>query len=64
VKTTSNPSTDGQIPPLAGPALVVDRWATWARLWFPESGLTTWVDLAEVGFEPVPAASSDAPCAN
>jgi hypothetical protein len=35
----------------AQPALVLARWHSWVRLYFPATGETAWVDLREVGFE-------------
>ena len=32
-------------------ALVLARWNSWVRLYFPATGETSWVDLREVGFE-------------
>ena len=32
-------------------ALVLARWNSWVRLYFPDTGETAWVDLREVGFE-------------
>ena len=55
--TEENERPDG-IPSRPAAALVLARWNSWARLWFPESGTTTWVDLATVGFETVPAPGS------
>lgn len=48
--------------PRPGAALVLERWNSWARLYFPETQEWTWVDLAETGFErlPRPAASAEA----
>lgn len=36
-------------------ARVLALQGTWAKLWFPESDETLWVDLAQVEFEPAPA---------
>ena len=33
------------------PALVLARWNSWVRLYYPATGETAWVDLREVGFE-------------
>jgi hypothetical protein len=33
------------------PALVMARWNSWVRLYYPSTGEMTWVDLREVGFE-------------
>ena len=41
----AEPSDDGQR------ALVLARWNSWVRLYFPETGEMAWVDLREVGFE-------------
>ena len=32
-------------------ALVLARWNSWVRLYFPDTGEMAWVDLREVGFE-------------
>ena len=45
------------VPPAPGAALVLERWNSWARLYFPETQEWAWVDLAEVPFAPLPAAS-------
>ena len=43
---------DNEPPAEAGqPALVVARWNSWVRLYYPGTGEMTWVDLREVGFE-------------
>ena len=39
-------------PPPPRPALVLERWNSWARVFFPDTQEWTWVDLAEVPFEP------------
>jgi hypothetical protein len=43
---TFEPSTAAQVLALNG---------TWAKLWFPESDETLWVDLTQVEYEPVVA---------
>lgn len=48
-------------PPVPGAALVLQRWNSWAKVWFPETDSTTWVNLAEVGFDCVAAAGSAPP---
>ncbi len=45
-----NPSTE------ATPVQVVDRWNSWVRVLFPETGETTWVDLSETDYRPLDAA--------
>jgi hypothetical protein len=39
--------------PQPGAALVLERWNSWARIYFPDTGEWTWVNLAEVGFSAV-----------
>ena len=34
-------------------ALVLARWNSWVRLYFPKTGDVLWVDLREVGYEVV-----------
>ena len=34
-------------------ALVLARWNSWVRLYFPKTGDVLWVDLNEVGYEVV-----------
>ena len=34
-------------------ALVLARWNSWVRLYFPKTGDILWVDLREVGYEVV-----------
>ena len=41
--------------------LVVDRWNSWVRVLFPETGETTWVDLSETDYRPLPALESRGP---
>lgn len=41
-------------PPQPGAALVLERWNSWARLYFPETQEWSWVNLADVGFARVP----------
>lgn len=61
MKRNDSHPTEAQAPPRPGAALVVDRWNSWARLWFPENDETAWVNLAEVGFQRVPAAGPATP---
>jgi hypothetical protein len=35
------------------PAQVVAVDGTWACLWIPDTGETTWVDLAQIAHEPL-----------
>ena len=44
----SEPAPEGAVP-----ARVVAVDGTWACLWIPETGQTTWVDLAQVEHEPL-----------
>jgi hypothetical protein len=46
---TFEPSTAAQVLALNG---------KWAKLWFPDSDETLWVDLSEVDYEPVVARQS------
>ena len=39
-------------------ALGLERWTTWARVWFSETDETAWVNLAEVDFRPVAGTGS------
>lgn len=47
--------------PASEPVLVVDRWNSWVRVMFPDTGETTWVDLAETAYEPLPAIDDAGP---
>ena len=38
--------------PQPGAALVLARWNSWVRVYWPDTGETAWVDLAETEFEP------------
>lgn len=40
--------------PAPGAALVLARWNSWVRVYWPETGTTAWVDLAETAHEPLP----------
>jgi len=40
-------------PPQAVPAQVLAVDGTWACLWIPDTGETTWVDLAQIAHEPL-----------
>lgn len=35
----------------SAPALVVDRWNSWVRVWFPDTGDLAWINLDEHPFE-------------
>ena len=37
-------------PPQPGPALVVARWNSWVRVWFPDTGDLAWINLDEHPF--------------
>lgn len=41
------------VPPVPGAALVVQRWNSWVRVYYPDTDESEWVNLAEVEFEPV-----------
>ena len=43
--------TSSEQQPECAPALVVDRWNSWVRVWFPDSGDLTWINLDEHRFE-------------
>ena len=45
-------TTTQEAPPVR-PALVLDRWNSWVRVLFPETGETRWVDLTQTGYEPL-----------
>jgi len=46
--------------PPAGAALVLARWHSWVRVWIPDRGEITWVNLDETSFRTVaPAHSAD-----
>jgi hypothetical protein len=51
---------DGE-PPAGEPSLVIARWNSWVRLYYPATGEMTWVDLREVGFEILERAVDDRP---
>ena len=38
--------------PQPGAALVVDRWNSWVRLYFPDEGVMEWVNLQDVPHAP------------
>jgi hypothetical protein len=46
------------------PALVVDRWNSWVRVWFPDSGDMHWVNLDETEYEPLDESDSEEPAAS
>jgi len=33
------------------PAMVLERWNSWVKLYFPSSGGTGWINLDEVDYE-------------
>jgi len=41
-----------QQAPQPGAALVLARWNSWVRLYFPDEGVAEWVNLQDVPFEP------------
>ncbi len=41
--------------PQPGAALVLARWNSWVRVYWPDTGETAWVDLAETAHEPAPS---------
>ena len=47
--------------PQPGAALVVARWNSWVRLYWPETGQIEWVDLRETKFENLSAAATSGP---
>lgn len=48
---TQKPSSAPQASPGQMPARVIAMDGTWACLWIPQTGQTTWVDLAELDYE-------------
>ena len=42
------------------PALVLERWNSWVRVYLPDTGETRWVDLGEVAYERMDAPPSGA----
>ena len=50
VKQTNQNVAEMDAPPPA-PAMVVARWNSWARVWFPDTQESMWVNLDEVGYE-------------
>lgn len=40
--------------PQASPALVLQRWNSWVRVYLPETREVRWVDLSEATYEPLP----------
>jgi hypothetical protein len=53
--------TEATPQPQPEPALVLDRWNSWVRLYFPSSGGTGWINLAEVDYELLDGAPLGAP---
>ena len=49
------------VAPAPGAALVVARWNSWVRLYWPESGRIEWVDLRETPYENLSTRPSTAP---
>ncbi|MFT7670714.1 MAG: hypothetical protein ACI8X5_003425 [Planctomycetota bacterium] len=43
-----------QDAPPTSPALVLQRWNSWVRVYLPDTRETRWVDLGESGYEPMP----------
>jgi hypothetical protein len=46
-------TTHREDPP-SSPALVLQRWNSWVRVYLPDTREVRWVDLTEVGYEPMP----------
>lgn len=42
---------DAPPQPQHEPAMVLERWNSWVRLYFPSSGGTGWINLDEVDYE-------------
>jgi len=47
--------------PVPGAALVVARWNSWVRLYWPDTGRIEWVDLREAGYENLSTRTTTAP---
>lgn len=56
----SSMTTTREAPPTR-PALVLDRWNSWVRVYLPETGETRWVDLGQTQFTPLTASGSADP---
>ena len=41
------------VPPVPGAVLVIQRWNSWVKVFFPDTEQTAWVDLNEVHHERV-----------
>lgn len=39
--------------PPQSPALVLQRWNSWVRVYLPETGEVRWVDLSSTPYEPM-----------
>jgi hypothetical protein len=53
--------SDPQPEPQAEPALVLERWNSWVKLYFPASGGTGWVNLGDREWERLEPAAAPAP---
>jgi hypothetical protein len=57
----TNDSSATASPPGQAPALVLERWNSWVRVFLPDSGEIRWVDLGQVAFDSMQADSQPAP---
>lgn len=46
--------TTSREAPTESPALVLQRWNSWVRVYLPETREVRWVDLSEMGYAPLP----------
>ena len=40
------------------PARILDRWNSWALVYFPNQDLTTWIDLGTEPYQPLSSAEA------
>jgi hypothetical protein len=52
--------TPGEEPQEETPALVLERWNSWVKVFLPQTEETTWVNLDEVGHRPFSGTAEDA----
>ena len=50
----TNDATATADPSSQAPALVLERWNSWVRVFLPQNGEIRWVNLQEIGYEPLP----------
>jgi hypothetical protein len=53
---TPRPMTSSIDTPRQSPALVLQRWNSWVRVYLPETGEVRWVDLSSTPHEPLESA--------